>query len=494
MGDEVPVLVVGGSLVGLSAAMFLRSRGVPVALVEPHLGSSPHPRAIGYTARTLELFASVGLDVPQAPPGFRLKRRKVHSLAGEWTTESEWTPERVGPPVAKAPASPMTGAAIAQDALEPMLRQRARELDADLRLGFELVRFEQDAGGVTAWVRERATGNESTIRAQYLVACDGGPSPVREALGIKRSGRGHLKTMRSVLFRAPLEQYLESGVHQFEIEQPGFQAFLTTYNDGRWVLMFGDDVERSRDELLTAVQKAIGRDDLPIEIITTGRWELTALIADSFSKGRVFLAGDSAHQLPPTRGGYGANTGLHDAHNLAWKLAAVLSGESSPKLLDTYEAERRPAAWNRMLQTFARPDYAREANGIADGVPIADEVAMELGQLYRSSAILGAGPELPHAATPLEWKGQPGTRAPHVWLERDGKRVSSLELFGKDWVTVTFESAPEPLRQALGLAPGEASLVRPDGYIAFRGPLAQVADARATVSHAAASRAYAQRA
>jgi 2-polyprenyl-6-methoxyphenol hydroxylase-like FAD-dependent oxidoreductase len=391
--------------------------------------------------------------------------------------------------------SPHAGAAIAQDRLEPLLRERARELGADLRLGTQLVRFEQDSEGVTALLRERS-GREYELRASWMIAADGNRSAVREALGIGRTGPGHLQTMRSVLFRAPLESYLERGISQFQIDQPGLQAFLTTYGDGRWVLMFHDDVERDETTLLQAVRLAIGRADLPVEIITTGRWELTALIADRFSSGRVFLAGDAAHTLPPTRGGYGANTGIHDVHNLSWKLAAVLGGASTPELLTTYDAERRPVAWARLEQTFARPDYARHANGFAAGIAVLPETAVELGQLYRSTAVLGAGAELPHARPPEQWQGQPGTRAPHLWVQRDGQRISTLDLFGRGWVLLA--SAPEwgaaaqeagrqlradiePLRIGANFQPGDvdafraafgidaagAVLIRPDGYVAW---------------------------
>ena len=501
------MLVVGGSLVGLSAAVFLGWRGVPSVLVERHQGSHLHPRAIGYTARTLELYRTVGLGqlIPEVPPDFRLRRCRVESLAGEWFDASHWTPEtKQAAPTLEY--SRHTGAALAQDRLEPLLRDKARALGADLRLGTELVRFEQDSAGVTATLRERS-GREYTLRAAYLIAADGSGSSVREALGIGRQGPGHLKTIRSVLFRAPLEQYLEKGISQFEIDQPDFKGFLTTYADGRWVLMF-DDTDRDEAALRVAIQKAIGRTDLPIEIITTGRWELTALITNRFASRRIFLAGDAAHTLPPTRGGFGANTGIHDVHNLAWKLSAVLSGVSAPELLETYDAERRPVAWGRLEQTFARPDYAQVSAGIADGVAILDEAAMEFGELYRSSAIIGASEELPTAARPDEWAGQPGTRAPHLWTERDGERVSTLDLFERGWVllaedarwssasTKAYEALGIPVetlvfgvdlksadqaefRKAFGIQWDGASLIRPDGFIAWRSVEAPPDPARA---------------
>ncbi|MBU8899109.1 FAD-dependent oxidoreductase [Corallococcus sp. M34] len=494
--ESTPVLIVGGGLVGLSASLFLAWRGVPCVLVERHPGSSPHPRAIGYTARTLELLRAVGLEerIPPIPANFQLRRARVESLAGTWFEESPWTPERRSEP--RVEQSPCRGAAVAQDWLEPLLRERAISLGADIRLETELRHFEQDATGVTATLRRR-DGSEATLRAAYVIAADGHRSPVREALEIGRSGRGHMRTVRSVLFRAPLDAYLQAGVRQFQIEQPGLDAFLTTYGDGRWVLIFSDDDERDEATLRTLVSRAIGRTDVDIELLTTGRWELSALIADRFAAGRIFLAGDAAHTLPPSRGGYGANTGIDDAHNLAWKLAAVLSGTSGPALLDTYDAERRPIAWLRHDQIFARPDYRAEAAGVAQDTPIFDDDAMEFGQLYRSTAVLGAAAELPPARRPEEWAGQPGTRAPHLWVRQDEARRSTLDLLQRGWVLFSEDPAwasaathaaqavglpvaclhlgttvqPEDLsafRTAYGVSPRGATLIRPDGYIAWR--------------------------
>ena len=521
--DTASVLVVGGGLVGLSSAVFLAARGVPTIVVERHPGSSPHPRAIGFTARTMEAFRGVGLGprIPQSPADFRLRRARVTSLAGAWFEESAWTPNARE---AAPEASPCTGAALAQDRLEPILRARAIELGADVRFDTELTHFEQSADGVVASIKKR-DGTESTIRASYVIAADGHRSPIRSALGIARSGRGHLKTLRSVLFRAPLDEYLKSGVSQFSIDQPGFQAFLTTYGDGRWTLMFSDDVERDEATLRALVQKAIGRTDVSIEILVTGRWELSAQIADTFAKGRVFLAGDAAHTLPPSRGGYGANTGIEDAHNLAWKLSSVLSGESTPALLETYDAERRPIAWLRHQQIFARDDYKAHAAESAEDVTILDDQAMELGQLYRSSAVIGADESLPPAQRPDEWKGQPGTRAPHLWVRHllvnaEDKQISTLDLLSGEWILLADDtrwkiaaeevterykigirclrmgvdfraSDDDALRSALGLHKGGASLVRPDGYVAWRAidlpakPGGVLGDAFAKVSSAA---------
>lgn len=492
MINPLPVLIVGGGLAGLTSALLLASQGVNVLLIEKHEGSSPHPRATGFTQRSLEIFRSLGIEdsikaISKAGTQ-RPRRTKVESLAGAWQEESHWTPSASGNQSPKPEYSPCQGAGLAQDALEPLLRQYAQERGADIRFNTKLIHFTQNDSSVTARVKN-TDGEEYDITAAYMIAADGHRSPVREALQIGRKGLGKMKTLRSVLFRADLEQYLEAGISQFEIAQPDFSAFLTTYRDGRWVLMFEDDIERDTETLLALIKKAIGRDDIAIEIITTGRWELSAFIADTFNTGRVFLVGDAAHTLPPSRGGYGANTGIEDAHNLCWKLAAVLNGKASPSLLNSYDEERRPIAWLRHDQIFARPDYSHFAQGTQPEKIIADN-AMELGQRYSSSAIMATDKDLPPALTPNQWAGQPGTRAAHTWITHDGEKISTLDLFGKGWVLLTrnceWKAASkfadvsvlclnedfsteddEVFGKLFGLSETGALLVRPDGYIAW---------------------------
>ena len=193
---------------------------------------------MGFTERTLEYFRAVGIgdQVPQWNPDVKLRRARVESLSGEPLSETPWTPGQA--PEEKGHLSPVRGAGIPQDRLEPILRKAARERGADLRLGVELLSFMQDAAGVTAEVRDRLTGQAYRIRASYLIAADGADSPIREKLDIPRQGVGYLRTLRSVLFYCPAaDEALRHGIQQFEIEQPGFKAFVTTYGDSRWVLM-----------------------------------------------------------------------------------------------------------------------------------------------------------------------------------------------------------------------------------------------------------------
>ncbi|KAJ5912011.1 uncharacterized protein N7473_001314 [Penicillium subrubescens] len=504
-----PVIVVGASLVGLSAALCLASHQVPTIVLEKHSGKSQHPRAIGFTSRTMEIYRILGIENKDpAPEDFKLERAHVESLTGKWLDESSWSDTERKPKVEK-PVKPNPrssgpkkeysverASAIPQDKLEPMLEALALERGADIRRQQKLIRVDQDQDGVVATVTD-AEGNEQKIRGSYLIAADGNRSTVRELLQIPRHGRGHMQTLSSVLFRAPIEQWTK-GFFQFDIGQPDLKAFLASYSDGRWALMFKDAIDRDEQALRAAIYQAVGRSDFPVEIITTGRWELTALVADTFQSGRIFLAGDAAHTLPPNRGGYGANTGIHDVQNLAWKLAAVLSGKASAKLLDTYDSERRPVALLRHDQIFVRADYKIHLDTATPAGEKIDDDAMEFGQIYLSEGIIGADKSLPRAKKPDEWNGQPGTHMPHFWVLKNGEKIPTLDLLGQGawtlisesdkWseaVSTVNESSSIPLEfvhfgNSVQLVHGDdfqkhfsvsqsgAALVRPDGYIAWR--------------------------
>ncbi|KAJ5273244.1 hypothetical protein N7478_008369 [Penicillium angulare] len=504
-----PVIVVGASLVGLSAALCLTSHKVPTIVLEKHAGISKHPRAIGFTPRTMEIYHTVGIENNDpAPDDFKLERAHVESVAGKWHESSSWSDtekkqkgETKASDAPKGPSlkkeySAARGYANPQDKLEPILEARARELGADIRRELKLLNIEQNESGVTVTV-EDSQGVQQQIKGSYLIAADGNRSTVREILQIPRQGRGFMQTIQSVLFEAPLQQWTK-GFVQFDIDQPDLKAFLASYSDGRWALMFKDTIERDDEALHAAIYQAVGITEFPVEIITTAQWELTALVADTFQSGRVFLAGDAAHTLPPNRGGYGANTGIHDVHNLAWKIAAVLSGKSFPDLLDTYNTERRPIALLRHDQIFVRADYKVHLDtATAPGEKIDDD-AIEFGQIYISQGIIGADESLPRAMKPDEWRGQPGTHLPHFWIERDGQNVSSLDLVGyeswtllsecDEWTKAVSEvNGKSPIQvhsvqfgtdanitpqgdfqKLFGVSQGGCALVRPDGYIAWR--------------------------
>ncbi|KAJ3504376.1 hypothetical protein NM208_g16348 [Fusarium decemcellulare] len=286
--DKTSVIVVGGSLVGLSTSLFLAHFQVPVILLERHAGSSPHPRAIGYTARTLEIFRAMGIEsrLPQSKfKGGPPRRVVVESLTGKWQDEQHWTPKPAGAgpdknggkPKGQDEYSPVSGIASAQDKIEPVLREAAIEKGADLRLGWKVTNWTQNDDGVTVTAVNK-DGTEQHIEGKYLVACDGARSPIREQLGIKRDGVGFLQALRSILFRCPpIDHYLDHGFSQFQIEgrEDGFKGFMTNYGQGRWALMWNptEGSTPSKDDATQKdfIRKAIGKEipDSDIDIITT---------------------------------------------------------------------------------------------------------------------------------------------------------------------------------------------------------------------------------
>lgn len=505
--EQIPVLIVGGSLVGLSMSLFLSWYGVPALVVERHAGISPHPRAAGFNARTLELFRSVGIE--QAirkvePPTLQDSGiMKAETLAGK---EGEWFTYNVSEAVGDA--SPVRGSIIPQVALEPILQARAQELGADIRFNTELISFEQDADGVNAIVRDQTTGSEQRVRASYLVAADGYKSPIRQALGIPLHGPGTLSHHMSILFQADLREALRGRkIALCIIENATVQGMMGFGPDGQSGALFafyypekGETVEHfTKERGIELVQAAVGMPDLSVEIISMLPWELAAYLADRFQQDRIFLAGDAAHVMPPI-GGFGANTGIHDAQNLAWKLAAVLKGQAGTELLSTYEVERRPIAQFTIEQACARyRDRAPFLQLDSISAPLIDHQTVVLGYRYHSNALIAEEPnDKALYENPAHPTGRPGTRAPHVVLQRGQERISTLDLFGGDFVLLVGEqgeswskAATSVLKHsnidlevhhigsdlidvnqrwydAYGVTKSGAVIVRPDGIIAWR--------------------------
>ncbi|RGP80701.1 2,4-dichlorophenol 6-monooxygenase [Fusarium longipes] len=505
--EETSVLIVGGGLSGLTTAVALGTFGVPTILLERRPEHMKHPRADGFNPTTVEIFRSLGFSktsIPEKHFGFKLQRVRVHSLTGEWYEELAWNPQKQDETEASKPLeegfSPYRGASMPQDLLEPILVQKAIDVGVDIRLSHEFVNLNQYEDNITCNVKVR-NGPSYDIIAKYLVAADGHRSPVREALGVARSGHGHVSSVKSVLFRSPdLAPYLSRGPTQFTIDQSDLKAFMIAYQDGRLVLHLPNDREFTDSMLESLTRQAVGGSNVGIEFIESRQWDLAALIADRFTVGRVFLIGDAAHSLPPNRGGYGANTGVGDAYNLAWKLSQVVKCSSTPELLSTYEDERLPVAWLRHDQIFARSDFKtlQKDTKSSDSISVEalPDAAVEFGQIYRSRGFIGANVSLPSAQTPDTWAGQPGTRAPHVRIQHNDQSISTLQFFGKNWVLLSvsgsWQSAVTELAgrlpidilfhqvqngplyncsqflESYGLSEDGCSLVRPDGYVAWR--------------------------
>ena len=511
---EVPVLFAGGGLVGLSTAMFLAQHGIASLAVERLRGGSPVPRAAFFHMRTLEMFRSAGIEEEVRRQSLRefspegaivlMDSLAGKQLAGLIPSLNEGVDE----------LSPCRRLFVTQPGLEPILRARAEQAGAEVLEGTEVVGVEQDADDVTATVKDVETGRERRLRAKYVIGTDGAHSRIRELLGIEFDGRGVFSNSITIYFHAELAPLLVgknlSVIYVTNSELSGFFRLDKDQNSGFLVInTVGDtskpeaanpasDVREPR--LIELVRAAAGVSDLPVQIDGVARWRATSDVARRFREGRIFLAGDSAHLMPPN-GGYGGNTGIHDGHNLAWKLAMVLKGVAAPELLSTYEMERRPAAKFTVEQAYTRY-VTRSATylGAKDFQPLANDFNIELGYLYRSPAILSEDDLDKGHEDPRESFGRPGSRAPHLWLEQRGQRVSTIDLFGRSFVLLVApagvawaEAAPGAKKgfegfeldvhvvggkdladpggkfaQSYGLTDSGAALVRPDGFVAWR--------------------------
>jgi len=527
-----PVLIAGGGPVGLFCALFLARHGVSSLLIERHPGVSIHPRARAITIRTMELLREVGLEDVVREAGSALAKSRyvltVDTLAGEEIQRV--IPNRfVLPPS----LSPTTLGSCAQDVLEPLLVDALRKYNSELCFGTELVSFEQDTSGITATLLERVSGTTQTVHADYLIAADGAQSGIRSLLGIPTQDQATSPAnWISTYFRADLSHLVQGREFILcAVRHPGVQGWLVSVNNtDRWIFMFPYEPEHGEtaehftiERTQQLVRQAVGLPQLEVEVVSNLPWEAISRVAEHFQSGRVFLAGDAAHVIPPA-GGYGMNIGIEDAHNLAWKLALVIQGTASSALLTSYEAERYPHAQGIAQQTVLRGFELAKMRAYYEASEQdtlwVDDLLMMLGHNYSSQTIVPdvQQPDAPEEACQdggkvtiaeqgpspflenINQLGRPGTRAPHIWLEREGKRLSPFDLFGLHFVLLCGEDG-EPWRNvahtlairfrltlesyrvgrtgdlfdpdehwyaAYGMTPQGAVLVRPDGFVAWR--------------------------
>lgn len=522
---EIPVLIVGGGPVGLTISLLLSHHGIRSLLVEQHPGTSIYPKARLIKARTMEIFRQLGIEqairdvaIPHTRNGIW-----VRSLAGE---ELLRLPFETLLPEPVRDWSPTWGCTSTQDAVEPALLAAARQLaPAQIRFSTQLTSFEQHEDHVLATLVHRPTGRMQQVRAQYLVGADGSHSPVREALGIRMLGQPILQSRVNILFRADLSRWVaDREINICFVINPEVPALLL-YNGGdHWrceVIYHPDRGQRPEDftpeRSLQIVRAAVGVPDLAVEIGEITPWNDGALVAERFYDRRVFLAGDAAHVMSP-QGGLAMNTGIAEAHNLAWKLVAVLKGWAAPALLASYEAERAPVARVIMehsatnLRVFSSATSAGDGDSASPRPPVQPPLArpeslrehgLIFGTTYDSSVIAPDGTPPVQVANPVTDylpNARPGSRAPHVWLDQGGRRISTLDLFGSGFVVLTGSSGQEwilaagevaqkhaiPLaaycigpdgdftcpidawKTAYGIEQDGAVLIRPDGFVAWR--------------------------
>jgi putative polyketide hydroxylase len=529
--SQVPVLIVGGGPVGLTASILLSRQGVRSLLVERHAGTAVHPKARAINARTMEMYRQCSVEAAIRAAGLGPE----HTGLVVWTTTlsgaeiERRVPWRAGPQ--SRAVSPVRNCLCAQDDLEPVLRAFAeRQGPAELRFKTELVACEQDGEGVTATLANRASGAETRMRAQYVIAADGAQSTIRRQLGVRMIGREKVYESVNILLSADLRPWTaHRPAALYFVEHPEIKAtFLTIDAANRWGFLVNSlsaygyrASDFTPERAVELVRMAVGVSDLDVEVLGIVPWTASALVAERYAHGRIFLAGDAAHEMPPT-GGFGLNTGVQDVHNLAWKLAAVLRGVAAPALLDTYYDERQPVGRAITEQSLHNSLSMGRLGGRSSGTAIArpeylNEQGMIFGASYTSAAVVCDGTAAPMPANPVTdyiASGRPGGRAPHVWLERDGARISTIDLFGMGCVLLTGARGEAWTRAArqlaseigvevealaigagaitdpdgqwpatYGLDEAGAVLVRPDGYVAWRSA-SMVADPETTLRSA----------
>jgi 2-polyprenyl-6-methoxyphenol hydroxylase-like FAD-dependent oxidoreductase len=512
---DIPVLISGGGPVGLTASLLLSRHGVRSLLVERHPGTALTPKARGINARTMEIFRQCGIDTAVREAGLAEGRLGLivwaESLAGHEI-------ERRVPGRATAKnmaATPVRNCLCAQDDLEPVIRRFAEQAAGPgaLRFNTELISFSQRPGAVTGQLTDRMTGEETPFTARYLIAAEGAQSRVRRVLDVKMTGEEKVYDSVNILFHADLTQWVEHRpAALYFVEQEDLRAtFLTINGRDRWGFLihsprkFGWQPQDFTPGFCAAlIRKGVGVPDLDVSVLAIGPWEASAIVADQYRVGDVFLAGDAAHEMPPT-GGFGLNTGVQDVHNLAWKIAAVISGKADDKLLDSYHAERQPfgriVTQNSLANAMSMGRNARQSN-VLPRREFLNEQGLIFGACYESMAVVPDGTPrdvVDDPVTDYVPSARPGSRAPHVWLKRGDEQISTIDLFGPHFALLAGRGGDAWRRAAQAIGPSwpplvvhtvgkdgdlgdpdgdwheaygvdadGAVLVRPDGHVAWR--------------------------
>ncbi|MGE0805750.1 MAG: FAD-dependent monooxygenase [Burkholderiaceae bacterium] len=518
---ETPVLIVGAGPIGLGMALELAYRRNASIVVEQ--GAEPDggvilAKATGLNERSLELLRRWGLSDAIArfdyPDDLPMTTFYCTALNGK-LLGADPRPSIRDRPI--PPFSPVKRRPCPQHLLDPLLTQAARRTGmTTIRFGSRLETLQQNEQGVTARIRDAASGGSYTIRARFAVACDGAGSTVRRLLGIPFPGRDLGDSISAIVRIPDFRRHAEvgRGARYMFIGANGTWSNLLAMNGSdvwRLVLMGPDAaLEPNEAQMAAAIRRALGREDLPFEILRLGRWRRSQCLAERYRAGRVMLAGDAAHTMSPT-GGHGLNTGFGDVFSLGWMLDAMLHGWGGEHLLDAYGAERRPIAFRNgeiSSENFSRWLGATDFSRVFDESPGGDaererigrelsaslqqewfSVGVAMGYRYEGSPIVvnDGTPAPPDEISSYTQTARPGHRAPHAWLT-DGR--STIDLFGRGFVLLRFGGPADDVEPLIAAAhrhgvpvsvvdidvPEIATLyerrlvlVRPDGHVAWRG-------------------------
>ncbi|MFE2601463.1 FAD-dependent monooxygenase [Streptomyces sp. NPDC059396] len=513
MIDTSDVVVVGAGPSGLASALQLGKAGVRVRLLERRRTPSDQPRAHVLNARTMELFRSWGVADGVREDGL------APELATSFGVLTELSGEEFGRLDIDEDATALYSTErlcnCPQDRIEARLLAAVRALPTvSVEFGHEVTGIDVSEDDVTVGARD-TRGRTSSMSARFLIAADGAGSRLRDLTGIEMPRATPLGRRLNIYFHADLTSQVRSRpfilwfIHNVATQG----IFISLDGRTRWVYSVemsagesADDYPATRCRAL--LRAALGVSDIEPDIRSTLTWTVGMGVADQFRNGPVFLVGDAAHTFPPA-GGMGMNSGIQDAHNLAWKLTAVLNGQAGEKLLDTYEAERRPVAVHNATQSMvnarrqqeaaramASPDFlallaspeggglrAAVASGLHDLREEFQSLGQQFGYVYRSGALVDDGsPRRDSTVTQYNVTARPGARAPHVLLrDAHGDSWSSVQLFDGHW-SLAFagpaakwaedieEAARVPVRTFSVHGREPTGGLRADDYLGLMGP------------------------